>query len=195
MTRRSRLRRVGILCCHCLRNLAFYRAWHEAEKPFADTQFWVNLNGNFLDIAVLEWSKLFGDTRGKHHFGKVVSNALFYKAGLLASLQVTEDEFKQYIEQMRTYRDKFVAHLDDLNDMRFPSLSIAKDSTIYLYDYLLANESEGDTFHDAPVAAEPFYEQFLAQGKAEYAKVTQQPNPSLYGLPPTNKKLTDRNGG
>jgi hypothetical protein len=37
-------------------------------------QFWVIINGNFLDIAVLEWCKLFGDTRGKHYFGKVISD-------------------------------------------------------------------------------------------------------------------------
>lgn len=168
--RRYRTRRVGILCCHCLRNLAFYRAWYKAGTPFKGKQFWVNLNGNFLDVAVLEWCKLFGDTRGKHYFGKVVSDATAFKAGLLSSLQATDVDFDQYIAQMRNYRDKFIAHLDDQNKMHIPSLTIAKKSTIYLYDYLVANKSKGNTFHDAPTAAKPFYKEFLAQGKAAYKK-------------------------
>lgn len=168
--RRGRLRRVGILCCHCLRNLAFYRAGYKAGTPFKGRQFWVNLNGNFLDIAVLEWCKLFGDPRGKHYFGKVVSDATAFKAGLLLSLQAADIEFDQYVAQMRNYRDKFVAHLDDLNIMQIPSLTIAKKSTVYLYDYLVTNESEGNTFHDAPATAKPFYKKCLAQGETAYRK-------------------------
>ncbi len=66
MTRRERLRQVKILCCHFLRNLAFYKAgWRKGELIFKD-QFWVNANGNFIDVCVLEWCKLFGDKRGQH---------------------------------------------------------------------------------------------------------------------------------
>lgn len=169
MTHHQYLRRVGILCCHFLRNLAFYCAWYEAGKPSVNKQFWITVNGNFLDVAVLEWCKLFGDVRGKHYFGKVVSDAPAFKAQLLASLDVTAIEFDEYINQMRTYRDKFVAHLDELNEMNIPSLDIGKGSAVFLYEYLLAHEAEGNTFHDAPASAEAFYEDFLAQGKAEYA--------------------------
>lgn len=170
MTHRQRLRRVGILCCHCLRNLAFYLSWHKAGKPFMDNQFWVNTNSNFLDIAVLEWCKLFGDERGKHYFAKVVSDPAQFRKELLAKLMVTETAFNDCIEQMRTYRDKFVAHLDELDKMQIPDLTIAKKSTIFLYEYLLTQEAEGDTFHNAPKSAKRFYRDFLAQGKAAYVK-------------------------
>ena len=75
LTRRQRLRRVGILCCHTLRNLAYYRAWFDAGKPRADENFWVSANGNFADITVLEWCKLFADERGKHHWAKVIKES------------------------------------------------------------------------------------------------------------------------
>ena len=66
--------------------------------------------------------------------------------GLLSSLQICDTDFNQYVQQMRTYRDKFIAHLDDQNSMQVPKLTIARRSTIYLYDYLLAHEAEDNTF-------------------------------------------------
>jgi hypothetical protein len=35
MTRRTRLRRTGILCLHCLRNVAFYRVVHGARNEWS----------------------------------------------------------------------------------------------------------------------------------------------------------------
>jgi hypothetical protein len=71
MTRRSRVRRLFILCNHFLRNLAFYRTgWRRGgvdQEPTLrrkESQFWVNVNGNFIDICALEWCKLFGDKKG-----------------------------------------------------------------------------------------------------------------------------------
>ena len=101
MTRRQLLRRVGILCCHFLRNLAFYMAgWRKGELIFKD-QFWVNANGNFLDICVLEWCKLFVDKRGKHHWRKVITDQASFYDGLLQAVNLTEAEFEAYIEIMR----------------------------------------------------------------------------------------------
>ena len=65
LSRRQRLRRVGILCCHILRNLAYYLAWFGKGKPGTDSQFWVSVNGNFADVTMLEWCKALADVRGK----------------------------------------------------------------------------------------------------------------------------------
>lgn len=135
-----------------------------------DNQFWVNTNSNFLDITVLEWCKLFGDERSKHYFAKVVSDPAQFRKELFAKLVVTETAFNDCIQQMRTYRDKFVAHLDELDTMQIPDLTIAKMSTVFLYEYLLTQEAEADTFHNAPKSAKLFYNDFLAQGKAAYDK-------------------------
>ena len=170
MTRRQRLRRVAILCCHCLRNLAFYRAWHQAGKPRSAEQFWVTANGNFLDVAVLEWCKLFGEPRGKHNWAKVVTDAGVFKAGLLQRLAITDAALNSYVSEMRTYRDKFVAHLDDELQMQIPNLTIAKKSAVHLYAYLLANEDDGNTFHDAPANPNGFYRHFLAEARLVYTQ-------------------------
>lgn len=168
MTRRQRLRRVGILCCHFLRNLAFYRAgWRGGELRRQDL-FWINVNGNFLDVAVLEWCKLFGDKWGQQSWRKVITDHEAFMAGLLASVKMTEAEFGAYIDEMKTYRDKFVAHLDELAVANIPRLRVARKCVSYLYDYLRAHEQEEDCFHDAPPSAAVFYRDIAVQGRQEY---------------------------
>lgn len=63
MTREQRLRRVVILWCHFTRNMAYYRAGWKDKKPVRSFEFWNTLNGNCLDIAVLEWCKLIGERK------------------------------------------------------------------------------------------------------------------------------------
>lgn len=170
MTRRQLLRRVGILCCHFLRNLAFYVAgWRKGEFITKD-QFLVNANGNFLDICVLEWCKLFGDSRGKHHWRKVITDQDSFFTGLLQSLKLTNVEFETYVAEMRTYRDKFVAHLDNETVMHPPKMRTARKSVSFLYEYLLANEEEDACFQDAPSSAARFYEYFVWLGRKGYSK-------------------------
>ena len=170
MTRSQHLRRVAILCCHCLRNLAFYKAgWHNGKSKLI-SQFWLSANGNFLDIAVLEWCKLFADTRGKHFWRKAITDDVSFQEGLLAEIGLSETEFEDYVNQMRTYRDKFIAHLDSEEVMHIPLLQSAVNSTVYLYDYLLETEETGGCFADAQKGGSKFYGKFLEEGKAVYEK-------------------------
>lgn len=171
MTRRKRLRRVLILCCHCLRNIAFYRAgWHKGSLVFRD-DFWTIVNGNFMDICVLEWCKLFGDARGKHFWRKVVSDPAAFYSGLLHELGKTEDELKAYIDEVRDYRDTFVAHLDSEEIMHPPVLEVAKGCASYLYDYLLAREDEGDYFTGVSERSSAlFYASVIKQGESVYRR-------------------------
>ena len=172
MTRRQRLRRIGKLCCHFLRNLAFYEAgWRRGELIFKD-QFWVNANGNFIDICVLEWCKLFGEKRGQHNWMKVITDQSVFFGGLLHEVNQTEVEFESYVEELRTYRDKFIAHLDSEEVMNIPTLLVARKSVSYLFDYLRANEEEDNCFYDAPRKASHLYAQYCSQGKLIYSKWT-----------------------
>ncbi len=165
MTRRQRIRRAATLCCHCIRNIAFYYAGWRDGAPVFKGQFWVTANGNFLDISVLEWCKLFGEKHGKHYWAKVITNVATFFDGFLKSLEMTADQWEVYIKEMRTYRDGFVAHLDSENMMQIPMLDIALQSTMYLYNYLRAHEDEGDFFIDAPDSALTVYTIFINEGK------------------------------
>jgi hypothetical protein len=169
MTRRNRVRRVLILCCHCLRNLAFYRAGLRNGAAWNESQFWITVNSNFLDHCILEWCKLFADSRGKHHWRKVVTEPNTFWAGLLMTLGLTDIQFETYIVEMRTYRDKFVAHLDLEEIMHIPKLRCAQLSIEYLHDYVLKHEDDGDFFPEVPVGAAQFYKQYAIEGKGAYA--------------------------
>jgi len=176
MTRKEHLRRVAILCCHCLRNLAYFKAgWHRNELILKD-KFWINVNGNFLDICVLEWCKLFGDLRGKHYWGKIITEPKSFYSGMLHELNIEESDLDTLINEMRRYRDKFVAHLDSDKKMYIPSnLTLAQKSVAYLYDYIRANEDEGDFFSDAPRKASAFLEDHFKYGKTVYNELKRTP--------------------
>ena len=72
MTKIQRLRRIGLLCRHFARNLAYYRAGWVGSSLVRDSDFWRTVNRNFLDVAVLEWCKLLGDEKARHYWRKTV---------------------------------------------------------------------------------------------------------------------------
>ncbi len=132
---------------------------------------WTTVNGNFMDICVLEWCKLFADPRGKHYWQKVVSDPGVFTRGLLQELGISEQEFDTYADGVREYRDKFVAHLDSEEVMTPPVLRVLKNSVSYLYDFLLAHEDEGGYFMDAPArSAALFYSSVTKQAKLVYGR-------------------------
>lgn len=168
MTRRQRVRRVAILCCHYLQNLAYYKAGWNGRALKRKTHFWISANGNFLDHCVLEFCKLFGDPRGKHYWRKVVTDEAGFYTGLLAELKLNGAEFDEYVAKMRNYRDKFVAHLDLDEVMHIPYLSVGRKAVAYLYDYLRDHEDEGNFFSDASDTADDFYAARAKEGVAVY---------------------------
>ena len=91
-------------------------------------------------------------------------------SGLLSALGTNIDEFETYIDSMREYRDKFVAHLDERNTAHIPDLKIAMESTTYLLDYLITNEDDDEYFPDAQVDATKFFNDTLSEGKQIYKK-------------------------
>jgi hypothetical protein len=166
LTLLDRQRRVARLCCHCIRNIAFYRAWYLEQKPHEEKNFWVNANGNFLDIAVMEWCKLFAE-RGKHDWATAVMHNATFLNDMLTALGKTTQEWDEYKQAMRKYRDKYVAHWDDLDVITTPELDIAKDSAGYLLDHLVEFEGEGpEQWDGVPYPAAAFYDQRLADGRA-----------------------------
>lgn len=169
MNRRTRLRRTGILCMHFVRNAAYYRAFNAAPVPRRRKQFWRTINGNFIDICMLEWCKLFGDLRAQHHWSKCITDSSMFLAGLYDHTGLNEATFEAYRLEVREYRDKFVAHLDELNQMQIPQLQPALDSVRYLYQFMLEHEDDVDAFHDAPRNANARYQRHLREGREAHA--------------------------
>lgn len=144
----DRVRRTAILCGHCLRNIAFYRAgWRPTRRDLrVQRQFWIAANGAFIDSAILEWCKLFADPKGKHYWSKSVADKSGFSNALYRRLRLCEAEFSAYIQTFKQPRDKFIAHLDAEPTMYLPRLRVARASAAFLYDHLLSDESTAHWF-------------------------------------------------
>jgi hypothetical protein len=166
---RARVRNTVILCGHCLRNIAFYRAGWRRKRARVRRQFWIGANGAFIDVAILEWCKLFTDTRGGHRWTRTVADRAGFIAGLLARLRMTQAEFDAYSRTLKHPRDKFIAHLDDYPTMYLPWLRPARASAAFLRDYLLNDAATTHWFQPwEKTSARDFYKEMYEHALEEY---------------------------
>lgn len=173
------VRRLSLLCCHCVRNIAYYRVGFVSEDGTGSlkqrSQFGATVNGDLLDIAVLEWCKLFADRNARHHWKRFVRTDVDqeqFLAGLVEAAGMSLEGWKRYLDQMRVYRDKFVAHLDDQQVMNIPVLDAALSTTFFLYGHVRANSHEA-IFRTPHLAHLPddlpaYYEACFEEGRHAY---------------------------
>lgn len=161
------------LCYDTIRNAAYYKSGWEEPKEIkkANLDFWVNLNGNFLDIAVLSWCFLFGDVKAEFRWQNLIDDEAGFLSKMCKVIGCTEQEFQDYIGSMRTYRDKRVAHRDQYISgsprIKYPDLDLAINSTCFLF---------GELHSIYPVMQEvfdnsnlnDFYEERLHHGGHQY---------------------------
>ena len=173
LTTRDKLRRVILLCCHFARNLAYHRAGLDTKGQVRrrGSDFWVTVNGNFLDQCVLEWSKLFGttgsDRKGVHYWKNAVSDKTRFQTEMFQ--RIDRAKFDAMFKVMRRYRNKFLAHLDQESKMNFPILESAKESVWLYHEYVVKNEAHpGDLSappRDLPTNLEDYYR--FCEGEAK----------------------------
>ena len=96
--------------------------------------FWNTVNGNFLDMCVLDWCKLFGERNGNYSWQRIVADPDAFRTDLLEYLGLVEDRFDEEIRIFREYRDKWVAHLDTDRKGLYPRLEIAKKAVWFYYE-------------------------------------------------------------
>ena len=154
----SRTRRTVILCRRCLGHIACYRAGWHTKRFRVQRDFWRSANSAFIDIAILEWCKLFADRRGKHHWSNTVADDQAFIAGLYSRLKFSEAQFREYLESVKHARDKFIAHLDEEHVLYVPFMRPARASAAYLYDYLITGSVSAQWFrHDGLTPASELY--------------------------------------
>lgn len=163
MTRNEQIRRVALLCIHCARNAAYYRAWWDNKEFLTNDDFYRNANSNDLDMAVLAWCKLFIDRGGKQNWRKVVPNPDQFMPELCAQLGIDMKIFDEHYQKTKTYRDKFLAHLDEDLIMYIPKLAITVDSVIFLYGNI--KDEYAAQLNDDPADLVQYYREHFALGK------------------------------
>jgi len=128
------------LSISCISNIAAYRAnWQTTpskSKPIIKRDFWIRMNGNCLDMAVLEWCKLFADSNGKHHWSCTFTKKDEWRSGLFKHMGVTRGRFQTELKLISDYRNKYVAHLDDPIQMNYPHTNFMCESASFLHDSL-----------------------------------------------------------
>jgi hypothetical protein len=163
LTPADRQQRIVLLCCNFMRNLALHRAGLRCaavrdnllNRYHPQGEFWVQAHGNFLDTCVLDWCKLFVDYEGEHHWHRVVADRALrarFKKDLYKTLGVRGDEFTSTINEVKHYRDKFVAHLDEERTMLLPAMELARKAVLFL-DERLAPQLP-DEWRGLPASAE-----------------------------------------
>lgn len=165
MNRRDRLRRVVILCASFARNLAYYRAG-QGRLTNASPMFWRTVYNNFIEI---DWCKLLGDQRGKHFWEKVVTDSSF-KAEMLRHLSMAAEELESYVVEMREYRDKFLAHLDDLHIMNIPHLDPAKSAVEFYHRRVVMHEAVAGDLGDLPTDLPGYYTMCFDEAQTIYGR-------------------------
>ena len=158
MTRKQRLKRVALLCVHFTRNLAYSRAISDLVPGRREGDFWITMQGNCLDVAVLEWCKLFGEHNGKHSWQKIVTDPDIFRSSLLAALDITQADWDACWSEIRGYRNAFVAHLDSEDTMQIPVMDLARRMITFYYDHVLGSDDSADYFHELPKNLNDYYE-------------------------------------
>ena len=137
MTEPARIRNCYELCRSTLRNAAFYKgAASLGAQAKPTSQFAIAASNNFLDMAFLEWCKVFADIKGKHHWKKILPVNTDFMQNLLTKLVISNEEFEVFAHYVMNYRNKVIAHADVYTEIDIPTLDLLINSTIYLYQRL-----------------------------------------------------------
>jgi len=163
MSRTEILRRAGLLSVYFAKNYAYYRAGWDESISIHQNNFWITTQNNFLDMAVLEWSKLFlKPNNNKYHWTKIVRDK--------AKFDEKFTEFNaNYIE---AYRDKFVAHLDNKIIMKIPILDGALNLVCSLYNDVYS-QLEDSQKYNFPENLKDYYDACLKDAIEYYPRVPQ----------------------
>jgi hypothetical protein len=184
LSQEQRTRNAAILCCSCLRNIAFYRAgWHE-KSLLINNEFWRRVNGNFLDTAIHDWYKLFADHKYGEHFWRRLfddNRHTEFKSGLLTHIEIDEEELADKLKRAETYRDKFLAHLDAEPVMYLPTTEFIKRSIEYLLDSLLSDsETKEYLIGTGLTSAAELFSAAQADGNLEYENRLNRPPATVH---------------
>jgi hypothetical protein len=168
-----RVRRTLFLAMQCLGNIAGYRAgWIECDgkdRLRVNRDFWIRLNGNFLDMATLDWCKLFADKSNAYHWSKIFKSKSIWKTELSRHTDVPMNEMKGHVRRILTYRNKYVAHLDPPDEIvYYPRTDFMLKSASFLYDQIRCSDETGEFVRDFTSAAGDWYQLRFSKAFDEY---------------------------
>ncbi len=162
----SNLTSIKKICCHFTRNIAFHQAGIRKSNNAFKIYFWIIANGNFAEIAILEFCKLFGSKNDKMMWANIVTNKEDFKKNIEVETELKFSEFEEYVKEVKKYRDKYLSHFDE--EVKLPSLEIAKKCVFLYYNYVISLEGEGGF----PSNLKDFYINCVKEAEENYPKIS-----------------------
>ncbi|WP_406833659.1 hypothetical protein [Pseudomonas asiatica] len=135
MDRTKLLTRAEMNCLSFVNNLALSGATREQlGRGRVLSNFWSQISRNALDLAILDWCHAFGQHNDVLHWKKVFpGNEAEFRDDLLIWMDISFDEFLQFREHMKMYRDKDLAHMELRNISMIPAMSTAVHSMAFYF--------------------------------------------------------------
>ncbi len=150
---------------YVVRNVAHYRSLLAMQNDFHQN-YWILVSNNLFDIAILEWTKVFGTDENETHWKHYVSDHAGFRTGLMERLSVSSEDWAAYWKTMTGYRNDFIAHrVKDSKVQNHPKFDLALEACFYYYKILY------DEFHSLHGAGyhsdlEEYFRQCCAQADA-----------------------------
>jgi hypothetical protein len=125
--------------------------------------FWRLIYGSMLDIAVIEWCKVFGTDDQPTHWKNFISDHAAFRKKLFSFLDITQDQWSQYWQHMTNYRNTHAAHhLGVKEGDTYPVLDIALKSCLFYYSKLI-EKVKALGVNNLPESLEAYSKQFNKQ--------------------------------
>lgn len=136
------------IIANVIRSVHLKRVLSELD-PDPHLNFWRVMHANLLDMAVIDWCKLFGSDDEEHqktHWKNVIPDAEHdtFRQELYQALGTDEAGYRAYWQDMKNYRDQHAAHRDfeKADVTHYPILDRALESCRVYYRHVIARLRE-----------------------------------------------------
>lgn len=164
MTPIYRATNAALLCCHFARNFAYHSVFR--KSPYLGKEgFWLTVQGNFIDVCVLEWCKLFGNRNGKYHWKNVLCDPDNFRRELLDTHGIDEAALKKLWNTVKDYRDDFVAHTEEQEMSVVPNMNLPYLLVEFYYRKLQLNFPSLETDDCLPAHIDRYYDSCLKEAE------------------------------
>jgi len=143
--------------------LTYHRAIRKTA-PQLKQNFWIYISNNHMEMAVLEWCKLFGANAEHLHWSKVFKDKDGFREHILNSVQMDKTQWCKYWTELTDYRNKRVSHFDpDFRPIRYPRLEPAFKAVVACYQYVLNKLESYSIDHNYPPSLEEYSDRLMEQ--------------------------------
>ncbi len=162
MEREKTLNRVCLKCADFARQLSLHRAFDGIHSQLKQN-FWIYINNNAIDMAILDWCHLFGSHSDQLHWKRIIKDIDKFRGNLFKFLKISESTWRTYRENLKSYRDKNVAHIEVMPLVNVPDLTFALDSVIFYYNEVKEEIKNNGAHFVYPDDLEKYFQDCLDQ--------------------------------